>query len=212
MPDTSTPTAVARRSRGPLALRSCALLLAATLALTGCTVASPVTVDQSTISTDVLISATMAVSEASVKIDYTLTNQSGVDLWVVHHQGPSAIPDQTRSNGVALSLAFFPVRGDVNYVRPPATFVAPVAASGALTGSLTASRPFQPYADLPGDRKVSVPTHPTSVRLCIGYVIAAEVPPDAAPKPVGESDYPALYRAVGFPLQHLACSAPTPLP
>lgn len=171
---------------------------------------SPIQITDSVVSADVTVSVEPTVGSTSVMFKYKLTNDSSQTVWAVHSPTVSVIPDGGRKSGVVAAMAFFPVRRDVNYVQPPYETVVKLEPKQTVEGSASMQRPFNPYDDLEGDKKVALPSKPTSIRLCIGYVAADELP---AGQPGGlSSDKWKVDRDIGYRLQRkFACSKPTPL-
>ena len=195
------------------------VLAALLAALSGCAVASPVDITKDAANTDVRVVAKIDVQATQVRISYRVENTLGETLWAASappalasdpaHPTVSAVPDGSR-DGVALALIFFPVRQDLQYVQAPATGVVEVAPHAAAEGTLIVARPFVPFSDLDGDKAVSLPSSPKTVRLCVGYVPASVLPANVRPQNTS-GGAPTLARSVAFPLQRIACSDPTPL-
>lgn len=185
--------------------------LAALLSVPGCTSSSPpagtspIEITESSLSGEVTLEATASSTDSSVTVNYTISNTSQKQVWMVHSGAAHVIPDNLSEDGVALAMAFFPPRRDVSYAQPPYEPVISVDPAQSLKGSVTVERPFKPFADLEGNRAVALPNKPRSVRLCIGYVRAEDLPPNQ-PGPLSEGKKK-IDRGIAFPAQSLACSA-----
>lgn len=169
--------------------------------------ANPVRIDSSTISTDVSLSADATVDSSLVTFKYKLTNDSANAIWAVHPSTVSALPDG--AGGVIAAMAFFPVREDLSYAQPPYERVTKLEPKQSVEGKVLVNRPFTTRHDVkPGAD--ALPSKPTSVRLCIGYVDAHKLPANQ-PEKISENKYK-INRDTGYQLQKkFACSSPTPL-
>ncbi|PWD50479.1 hypothetical protein C8046_07260 [Serinibacter arcticus] len=170
----------------------------------------PISITEDTISTDVLVTASVRTTQDGIWWDYVLENTSSEAVWIVEPRGALVFADRSVAEGVALVAAMYPVRGDVDHAQAPATAVVELAPGETREGTGTAPRPLEPFSDREGDRPVRLPAEPATARICAGYVTSSQVEGAGGVRDLEDGTF-SLGNAVGFPLQRLACSTTHPL-
>lgn len=182
-------------------------LLGVFAVLVGCGSGGAVRLTEHPVSEDVVLTADWNVQTDRVTVDYQLENKSADAIWVVQGTEAWAVSDDVNSVGVVLAPVFFPVRPDVNYFRAPFEWVVLVESSETVTGTISEKRPFRPFNELKGGRSVNLPAVPRTARLCVGFVLDADLPTRQKPHTEGEeSTELVLERSIAHPIQHLACT------
>lgn len=182
-------------------------LLGVFAVLVGCGSGGAVRLTEHPVSEDVVLTADWNVQTDRVTVDYQLENKSADAIWVVQGTEAWAVSDDVNSVGVVLAPVFFPVRPDVNYFRAPFEWVVLVEPSETVTGTISEKRPFRPFNELKGGRSVNLPAVPRTARLCVGFVLDADLPTRQKPHTEGEeSTELVLERSIAHPIQHLACT------
>lgn len=207
-----------RRSRRVVgaALAFGALAAGALVAACSRSVPSPISVSElGDASLDVVLTAETQVREDEVVFTYRLENRGHESVWLGGSERGLAVPDDTTRGGVAVVRAFFPVRTDHEWLYPPHSEVSELVAGEVEEGELTAERPFASFTDLDGDRAVTLPRSPSSVRLCVAYVPDSSFDPEWRPSDDDGTgagkDGLWIEQQTGFLMQRLACSEAVPL-
>jgi len=142
-------------------------------------------------------------TDTSFEATYRVTNMTGEDVWLAG--GSYVVPDEV-TDGYAFADAYMPLDPDVLYEYEPASPVHLLASGESEEGEMAFARPFEVYAQMEDDPVVSVDMD--STRICVGYVLASELPEGMPEKGLAEGypDMPAIYDWTGFRLQHVSCS------